>query len=92
MRRAGGPEVAGSSPASPTNMLIQVKAKTNTKQNKIQKNKDGTFIVWTAEKAVDGKANQAITKILSEYFGIAPSLINLIKGLRSANKQFEIYH
>ena len=72
-------------------MIIQVQVKVNTKQNKVLENEDGSFNIWTQARAVDGKANQAIIKMLSEYYDIAPSLINLTKGLRSINKQFEIY-
>ena len=71
-------------------MIIRVKAKTNAKQNKIQKNPDGSFIVWTQAQAVDGKANRAITKILAKYLNLAPSLVFLKKGRRSTNKIFEI--
>src|SRR3989338_10578816 len=72
-------------------MIIQVQVKVNTKQNKVLENEDGSFNIWTEARAVDGKANQAIIKMLSEYYDIAPSSINLTKGLRSINKQFEIY-
>lgn len=98
MRRAGGPEVAGSNPASPTNyirsnqMIIQVKAKTRSRQNKIEKKADGSFIVWTQAPAIDGKANHVIIKILSKYFDVPPTSILLSKGSKSINKQFEIYH
>lgn len=71
-------------------MIIRVKAKTNTKQNKILKNEDGSFTVWTTEKAVDGKANRAITKIIANYFDKPSGLLILKKGQKSNIKVFEI--
>ncbi len=71
-------------------MRISVKVKANTSQERIEKIDDGNFIVWIKEKPVEGRANEAVAKVLAEYFGIAKSGVNLIKGQTSKQKIFEI--
>lgn len=83
-------------------MKIIVRAKTKAKQNAVErveqpyleldKNKDElvTYKVSVKEAPVAGKANEAIIKILAEYFDIAPSRIKLITGQTSKQKVFEI--
>lgn len=71
-------------------MRISVKVKANTSQERIEKIDDTNFLVWTREKPVEGKANEAVIKALAEYFGIAKSKVVLIKGQASKHKIFEI--
>jgi len=71
-------------------MRISVKVKANTSRERIEKIGDGNLIVWIMEKPVEGRANEAVAKALAEYFGIAKSKVNLIKGHTSKQKIFEI--
>jgi uncharacterized protein YggU (UPF0235/DUF167 family) len=84
-------------------MKIFVKAKPNSKENKIEEIKtqdnlfdnkkekfDFSFVVKVKEKPVLGRANEAIITILAEHFGIARFSINLISGVTSKNKIFKI--
>ena len=48
------------------------------------------YEIWVKAKAIDGKANQAVVKILSEYFDIAKSKLVLIKGKRTRDKIFMV--
>lgn len=71
-------------------MRISVKVKANTSRERIEKTRDGNFTVWIKEKPVEGRANEAVAKALAEYFGVAKSKVNLIKGHTSKQKIFEI--
>lgn len=71
-------------------MRISVKVKANTSRERIEKTGDVGFTVWIREKPVEGKANEAVTRVLAEYFGVAKSNVNLIKGHTSKQKIFEI--
>ncbi|MFZ2048983.1 MAG: DUF167 domain-containing protein [Minisyncoccia bacterium] len=83
-------------------MKIIVKAKAGAKLEKIERvdqpslNFDNeklslpVYKVWVREPAVDGKANKAIIRVLSEHFKVAPSLITLVSGQISKQKIFEI--
>lgn len=39
---------------------------------------------------VDGRANDAIIKVLAKYFDVAPSVIRLVSGAMAKRKIFEI--
>lgn len=71
-------------------MKISVKVKANAKQEKIEKISDGEFILYVRQPATQGKANSAVIKALSEYFDIAKSRIDIIKGQKNKNKVIEI--
>jgi len=71
-------------------MKLSVRVKPNAKQEKIEKVNDGHFLIWVKEKPQEGKANKAVIKVLSEYFGVPQSEIVLLKGKTSKEKIFEI--
>ncbi len=71
-------------------MKISVKVKPQAKENKVKKIGLDNYAVWVKAKAIEGKANQAVVKILSEYFNIAKSKIILIKGKRARDKTFMV--
>ncbi|NQU74470.1 MAG: DUF167 domain-containing protein [Candidatus Omnitrophica bacterium] len=71
-------------------MKISVKLKPSAKQERIEKLEENNFLVWVKEKPVEGKANEALIKILSEHFGVSRSRVSLLKGKTSRQKIFEI--
>jgi len=71
-------------------MKISVKVKPNAKQERIEKIDENNFSVWVKEKPQEGKANKAVIKILSDYFGVAKSDVILLKGQTSRQKIFEV--
>jgi uncharacterized protein (TIGR00251 family) len=70
-------------------MKIQVKVKPNSKTEEVSRKGD-SFIVKVKEPPKEGKANQAVTKLLAEHFGISQSQIRILSGFRSRNKVIEI--
>jgi uncharacterized protein YggU (UPF0235/DUF167 family) len=71
-------------------MRIFVKAKPGKKENKIIKLSENIFEVWVKEKAREGKANEAIAKLLADYFHILRSRLKMISGEKNKQKIFEI--
>jgi hypothetical protein len=71
-------------------MKILVRVKPNAKESRVEKLDDATFSVWTKEPAKEGKANQAVIKILAEYFGTAQQNIKIIVGHRTKQKIIKI--
>lgn len=71
-------------------MKILVKAKTKAKEDKIEKISETHFKVAIRELPEKGKANEAIIKILAQYFKINQANIKLISGFSSKNKMFEV--
>lgn len=83
-------------------MRIIVKAKSSAKEDKVERLTQPTLgfdrevslaeIYKVSVKAVpvDGKANEAITKLLAKYFKVPISSVQLISGRASKQKIFDI--
>lgn len=71
-------------------MKIYVKVKPNAKQERLEKIAEDNFLVWVKEKPQDGKANDAVVKVLAEYFEIPKSAVILLRGQTSRQKVFEV--
>ena len=78
-------------------MKIFVKAKTGAKENKVtppllklMPETEEYYIVSVKERPVEGRANEAITKLLAEHFEVSRSQVLLISGATSKRKVFEI--
>jgi uncharacterized protein (TIGR00251 family) len=69
-------------------MKISVKAKPNSDENKVEKVDDQNFVVSVKEPPVNGMANRAIVKALSEYFHT--SRVRIVSGHISRNKIVEV--
>ena len=69
-------------------MRINVKAKPNSNENKVEKIDDLNFIVSVKDPPVQGRANRAIVKLLSDYFH-SPS-VRIVSGHISRQKIIEI--
>jgi uncharacterized protein (TIGR00251 family) len=71
-------------------MLIKIKVIPNSKKDGIIKRKDDKFEDRVKEKAMNGRANRAVIRMLANYFKIDESKIRLAKGFKERNKIFEI--
>ena len=71
-------------------MKISVKVLPRSSRDEIKKLPDASFKVKLTSAPVDGKANDALVELLSEYFNTSKSKIKLVKGLTSKNKIIEI--
>jgi hypothetical protein len=71
-------------------MKIFVKAKPNSREEKVEKVDDSNYIVSVKELPVKGKANEAIRNALALYFKTSSSRIKIISGFSSRNKIIEI--
>jgi uncharacterized protein (TIGR00251 family) len=70
-------------------MKIQVKVKPSAKTEEVSQEGD-SFIVKVKEPPKEGKANQAVIKLLSEHFGVPHSQVKILSGFRSKNKVIEV--
>jgi uncharacterized protein (TIGR00251 family) len=71
-------------------MKIFVKAKPNSREEKVQKIDDNNFVVSVKEPPEKGKANEAIRNALAVYFKIGSSRVKIVSGYSSRNKTIEI--
>lgn len=71
-------------------MKINVKAKPNSREEKVDKIDENNYMVSVKEMPEKGKANEAIRNALAVYFKIASSRVKIISGYSSRNKIIEI--
>lgn len=72
-------------------MRFIVTAKPRSKTTKITKKDNGHYVVAVSEPPTQGKANAAIIRALSQYFGVSPSRISIKMGKSSREKLIEIH-
>jgi len=70
-------------------MIINIKVIANAKENKIIE-QNGVVKIYLTTQREKGKANKALIKILSKYYNVPKSYINIIKGETTNIKQVEI--
>lgn len=64
---------------------MEIKVKAGSSKEKIV---DGDeLVVYVKERAVDGKANKAVLKLLKKHFG---KEVRIVKGLKSKVKIIEV--
>ncbi len=78
-------------------MLIQVKVKPNSKTEKIEEpktklweDKNDIYTVYVKEPPIEGRANEAVRRVLADHFGVSQSRVVLKRGSTSKIKYFEI--
>ncbi|MGC2361420.1 MAG: DUF167 domain-containing protein [Candidatus Cybelea sp.] len=52
---------------------------------------DGALVLRVRERAIEGAANDACLRALAQAYGVAPSAVSLVRGLRSRHKRFAIH-
>lgn len=72
-------------------MILTVAIKPNSKhREEVVENPDGSFTIYTKAPAIEGRANQAATRLLAEHFDMSKSRVKLVRGATSKVKVFEI--
>lgn len=70
-------------------MKIHVKVKPSSRTEQVLQERD-SFIVKVREPPKEGKANEAVIKLLAEYLGIPQSQVRILSGFGSRSKIIEI--
>jgi uncharacterized protein len=71
-------------------MRIYVKVVPKSSRNKIEKISEEEYKVRLTAPPVDGKANEMLIKILSEFFSVSKNCINIVGGKTSKMKIIDI--
>jgi len=71
-------------------MKYTIKIKTNSRKNEVTLSEDGTLTIFVTVPPVEGKANEKLIELLSEYFKKPKQCISIVAGLRSKTKIVEI--
>lgn len=83
-------ELGGAARVSGHDLVVSVRVTPRAKRNEVGDVRNGMLQVRTTAPPADGKANQAVIKLLAEFIGVAPSRITLLRGTTSRNKQFVV--
>ena len=51
---------------------------------------NGALTIYVRERAIDGKATEAVARLLAEHLGVPKSSVELISGATSRVKRFRI--
>jgi uncharacterized protein len=70
-------------------MKIQVKVKPGSRTEEI-KQEGNSFIIRVKEPAREGKANQAVIKLLAKHLHLPQSQVRIVSGFASRNKVVEV--
>jgi len=67
--------------------IIDVVVKPGSREPGLSR-EDGALVLRVRERAIEGAANSACLRALAEAYGVAPSAVSLVRGLRSRHKRF----
>ena len=71
--------------------VISVRVKPGSRKGPlVETGADGELTVYVREPAVEGKANEAVVRLLAEHLGVAPSRLDLVSGATSRVKRFRV--
>jgi len=70
-------------------MLISIKVKIHSKDSEVIKAGE-MYEVRVKARPIEGRANQEVIRLLSEFFGVPKSRIVIKSGLKSKHKVIEI--
>ena len=56
----------------------------------VEESQDGSLTIFVLERAVDGKANEAVIKLLAKHFDVAKSKIQITRGHTGRTKTIRI--
>ncbi|TSC77395.1 MAG: hypothetical protein G01um101433_625 [Parcubacteria group bacterium Gr01-1014_33] len=71
-------------------MKISVKVKPNAREKKVEQSGANSFRVSVRAVSKEGKANQEVIELMSEYFDIPRSRVRIIRGYAAKEKIIEI--
>lgn len=71
-------------------MRISITVKPKARENKVELQGDGSYIIRVTALPTDGEANEAVIRELAGYFDVAKSTISIKSGHGSRRKIVEI--
>ena len=70
-------------------MKVWVKVKPNSKSEEVAWEGDN-LVVRVKEPPREGKANQAVIRVLAKHFGVSQSQVKILSGFKSKDKVIEV--
>jgi len=60
------------------------------RSDRVEAADDGRLEVWTRAVPSDGRANEAVTRLVADWLRVPPSAVRLATGFRSRTKVVEV--
>lgn len=73
-------------------MIIDVKVKTNAREEKVEQRADGTYKAWVKAVPEKGKANKALIRLIADHFSVTTQQVTITGGAHSRKKYITIQH
>jgi hypothetical protein len=71
-------------------MKLTVKVKPNSRKNEVKRAENGTLTIFVTDPPKEGKANEKLIELLSEYLEKPKRCISIVSGFKNKNKTVEI--
>jgi uncharacterized protein (TIGR00251 family) len=69
---------------------LRIRVTPNAKREEVSTDAAGLTKAFVRAPAIDGRANEALIKLLSKEYGVPKSRISITRGISSRNKTVEI--
>jgi uncharacterized protein len=72
-------------------VVVAVRVKPRASQMRIEGERAGRLLVQVTAPPLDGRANEAVCKLLSKTLGVAPSQVSVVAGERARDKLVRVH-
>jgi len=69
---------------------LMVRAHPGSRREEVRRHDDGSLEVWTHARAIEGRANDEICRLIAGFLGLCRSSVRLVSGARGRLKLVEI--
>lgn len=69
---------------------IRVRVTTRAGADEVAGERDGMLLVRVRAPPAEGRANEAVARVLARHLGVPPSSVELVRGARSREKVFRV--
>jgi uncharacterized protein (TIGR00251 family) len=76
--------------AHTASVRVEVRVIPRSRRDEVDGIRGDRLLVRTTKAPVDGKANQAVRRLLAEHFGVTVSKVEIVAGHQSRDKTVEI--
>jgi uncharacterized protein (TIGR00251 family) len=69
---------------------LEVRVQPRARRDEVVGERDGRLVVRVTAPPLDGRANDAVRKLLAKRLGVAPSLVAVVRGHAGRDKLVEV--
>ncbi len=69
---------------------VKVRLQPRASRDEIVGERDGALLVRLTAPPVEGRANEALCRLLARHLGVAPTRVSLLRGAKSRDKVVQV--